>query len=228
MKSPQSRWRTIIRLSTGTRGWLIGLCIAAPLSASSVRAAASFCDSADAPLAPSRDLYCIELVPAVGIRAGTGRVELGRTPGPFTVDVTADGHLRYTPTLTLDGLARPSALGRYAAYVAWVASPDMGLVTRLGVVDNGRTVLPRIALDKFVILVTAEASATTTEMRGRLVLRGMSPSTRLQPPDFMQFVLGATPEDSTGHAHHGERQDSTGVLRWTMVPMPAGISMLPA
>ena len=155
-------------------------------------------------------------------------MELGRTPGPFTVDVTADGHLRYTPELTLDGLARPSALGRYAAYVAWVASPDMGRVTRLGVVDNGRTVLPRIALDKFVILVTAEASATATEMLGRLVLRGMSPSTRLQPPDFMQFVLGATPEDSTGHAHHGQPQDSTGALRWTMVPMPASISMLPA
>ena len=40
--------------------------------------------------------------------------------------------------------------------------------------------------------ITAEASAATTEMRGRLVLRGMSPSTRLQPPDFMQFILGAT------------------------------------
>src|SRR5215204_5433582 len=142
MRSP--RWRTTIRFSTGTRAWLIGLCVTAPLSTSIVRATPSFCDGAEASLTPSRDLYCIELVPAVGIRSGAGRVELGRTPGPFTVDVSSDGHLRYTPTLSLDGLARPSALGRYGAYVAWVASPDMSLVTRLGAVDNGRTVLPRI------------------------------------------------------------------------------------
>ena len=210
-----------------TGSWLVSAWLAVSLT-SPVGAQASFCNGPESPLTPSRDLYCIELVPAVGIRAGTGRVELGRTSGAFTVDVTADGHLRYTPTLTLVGLARPSALGRYGAYVAWVASPDMSIVTRLGVVDNGRTVLPRIALDKFVILVTAEASATATEMRGRLVLRAMSPSTRLQPPDFMQFMLGATPEDSTGHAHHGQPPDSTGALRWTMVPMPARISMLPA
>jgi FtsP/CotA-like multicopper oxidase with cupredoxin domain len=179
-------------------------------------------------LAASRDLYCIELVPAVGVRSGAGRVELGRTAGPFTVDVTADGHLRYTPAITLSGLARPSSLGRYSVYVAWVASPTMDDIKRLGVVDNGRTVLPPIALDKFVILISAEPSPASREMTGRIVLRGMSPSTRLQPPDFMQFVLGATREDSAGegHAHHmGARADS---LSWTMVPMPAGISMLPA
>jgi FtsP/CotA-like multicopper oxidase with cupredoxin domain len=181
----------------------------------------SFCDSPDAALSPSRDLYCIELVPAVGIRSGTGRVELGRTPGPFTVDATDDGHLRYTPVVTLTGLARPSSLGRYAAYVAWVASPTMDIVQRLGTVDNGRTVLPRIALDKFFLLISAESSADAKDMRGRIVLRGMSPSTRLQPPDFMQFALGAANEEPHMHAD----ADSLG---WRMVPMPANISMLPA
>jgi len=158
---------------------------------------------------------------------GAGRVELGRTPGPFTVDVSADGHLRYTPAFTLSGLAQPESLGRYTAYVAWVASPTLDVIQRLGVVDNGRTVLPPIALDKFLILITAESSGAATEMRGRLVLRGMSPSARLLPPDFMQFVLGSTRDDSSGgHEHHMPgRSDS---LAWTMVPMPAGISMLPA
>jgi FtsP/CotA-like multicopper oxidase with cupredoxin domain len=169
----------------------------------------------------------MELVPAVGIRSGAGRVELGRTAGPFTVDVTVDGHLRYTPAITLGGLAAPPTLGRFAAYVAWVASPAMDVVRRLGVVDNGRTVLPPIALDKFFILITAEASAATTDMRGRLVLRGMSPSTRLQPPDFMQFVLGATREDA-GAAVHEHAAAGSDSLVWKMVPMPPGISMLPA
>jgi FtsP/CotA-like multicopper oxidase with cupredoxin domain len=104
----------------------------------------------------------------------------------------------------------------------------MDVMQRLGVVGNGRTVLAPIALDKFTILISAEASAAARDMSGRLVLRGMSPSTRLQPPDLMQFVLGATREDSAAneHEHHmGSADDS---LRWTMVPMPAGVSMLPA
>ena len=186
----------------------------------------SFCDGPESPLAPSRDLYCIELVRAVGVRSGTGRVELGRAPGPFTVDASADGHLRYTPAITLSDLPQPSSLGRYAAYVAWVASPTMDVIQRLGIVRNGRAVLPAISLDKFIVLVSAEESASATDMRGRLMLRGMSPSTRLQPPDFMQFVLGSTPEDSGGHEHH--EHGGSDSLRWTMVPMPAGISMLPA
>ena len=142
------------------------------------------------------------------------------------MDASADGHLRYTPAFTLNGLPRPASLGRYAAYVAWVASPTMDVIQRLGVVDNGRTVLPAISLDKFIVLVTAEESAGATDMQGRLLLRGMSPSTRLQPPDFMQFLIGATPEDSAHHDHH--EHDDRDSLAWSMVPMPVGISMLPA
>jgi FtsP/CotA-like multicopper oxidase with cupredoxin domain len=198
------------------------------ISLGSAREAASFCDRPERALEPSRDLYCIELVRAAGIGSGVGRVELGRAAGPFTVDVTADGHLRYTPAISVSGLPSPSSLGRYAAYVAWVASPTLDVVQRLGVVSNGRTVLPAIALDKFHIFITAESSPDAGEMNGRMVLRGMSPSTRLQPPDLMQFMLGAVPKDSStsGHEHH--RDAPTDSLRWTMVPMPAGISMLPA
>ncbi|HEX6052463.1 MAG TPA: multicopper oxidase family protein [Gemmatimonadaceae bacterium] len=203
------------------------MAIAAATTSFSQRAGqTSACDGPERALSPSRDLYCIELVPAVGVRGASGRVELGRTPGPFTVDVTADGHLRYTPTLTLSDLPRPSSLGEYTAYVAWVTPPTMDRVERLGTVEKGRTTLRPITLDKFVVLVTAEVSAKVTQMSGRLVLRGMSPSTRLQPPDFMQFALGSAPADSAGHAHH--EHGSSDSLRWTMVPMPEGISMLPA
>ncbi|HEU4523631.1 MAG TPA: hypothetical protein VFR62_01335, partial [Gemmatimonadales bacterium] len=40
---------------------------------------------APGPLAPSRDLYCIELVAAPGAEGAAGTVELGQVPGPFTV-----------------------------------------------------------------------------------------------------------------------------------------------
>jgi FtsP/CotA-like multicopper oxidase with cupredoxin domain len=208
-----------------TRSLSLSVCIAASFSASR-EPRASFCEGPESPLSPSRDLYCIELVRAVGVRSGSGRVELGRAPGPFTVDVSPDGHLRYTPAVTLSGLPRPASLGRYAAFVAWVASPTMDVIQRLGAVDNGRNVLPAISLDKFIVLVTAEESARATDMRGRLLLRGMSPSTRLQPPDFMQFLIGATREDSAHHEHH--EHDGMDSLGWSTVPMPAGISMLPA
>ena len=191
---------------------------------------ASLCDGPARPLAPSRDLYCIELIAAPRIVGASGRVELLMRPGPFTVDVTASGVLRFSPAITLEGLPAPAALGPYSTYIAWVATPLMDPVHRLGEVRNGRAQLPAIALDKFIILVTAEPSANVTSPSGRFVLRGASPSTRLQPADLMQFRIGATrePESETmqhRHAAPGSRGDSA---RWTTVPMPPNLQMLPA
>jgi suppressor of ftsI len=191
---------------------------------------ASLCDGPARPLAPSRDLYCIELIAAPRIVGVSGRVELLMRPGPFTVDVTASGVLRFLPVITVEGLPAPASLGPYSTYVAWVATPVMSPVRRLGEVRNGRAQLPAIALDKFIILVTAERSAAVTSPTGRLVLRGASPSTRLQPPDLMQFTIGATREPESQpmqHAHTAPkaRGDSAS---WTTVPMPPNLPMLPA
>lgn len=192
--------------------------------------AASLCDGAARPLAPSRDLYCIELIAAPRLTGVSGRVELLMRPGPFTVDVTASGVLRFSPVITLEGLPAPASLGAYSTYVAWIATPVMDQVHGLGEVRNGRAQLPPIALDKFIILVTAEASANVTSPSGRLVLRGASPSTRLQPADLMQFTLGATREPEPHAMQHQHvtpsvRGDS---VRWTTVPMPPNLQMLPA
>ncbi|HEX2218685.1 MAG TPA: multicopper oxidase family protein [Gemmatimonadales bacterium] len=183
-----------------------------------------------APLGPSRDLYCIELVPAPGIDGAAGTVELGHVPGPFTVAVTADGLPRQRLVLTVSGLPAPSSLGAFRTYVAWVAPPTMYPIRRLREIADGRTVLGDVDLEKFIVLVTAEANASGDEPEGRVVLRGQSPSTRLFPPDLLEFSLGrmgpaggTAPHDST-HGAHG----SAGSPRWTTVPMPAGLAMLPA
>src|SRR5688572_4833666 len=177
---------------------------------------ASLCDGPSRPLAPSRDLYCIELIAAPRIVGASGRVELNMRPGPFTVDVTASGVLRFSPVITLEGLPAPTSLGPYSTYVAWIATPLMDQVYQLGEVRNGRAQLPAITLDKFVILVTAEPSPAVTSPSGRFVLRGASPSTRLQPADLMQFTIGATREPESQHMQHGHvtpkvRGDS---VRW--------------
>jgi suppressor of ftsI len=186
------------------------------------------CDPATGPLAPSRDLYCLELSAPPGISGATGVIELGWTPGPFTIPVSSDGRPRYSPTTILAGLPVPSALGSYTTYVAWLATPVLYPVVKLGPVANGRTELPPIDLDKFLILITAEASIDVSEPTGRLVLRGASPSTRLQPPDLLQFTIGATRETAGGHVHGSDTVRGAAAPRWTTVPMPPNISMLPA
>ena len=190
----------------------------------------SLCDGPGRPLAPSRDLYCIELIAAPRIVGASGRVELLMRPGPFTVDVTASGAFRISPVITLEGLPAPASLGPYSTYVAWVASPVMDPVTRLGEVRNGSGQLPAITLDKFIILVTAESSANVTAPTGRFVLRGESPSTRLQPADLMQFTIGATrePEAHSMEHMHAVPNASSDSARWTTVPMPPNLPMLPA
>jgi suppressor of ftsI len=202
------------------------------LAALAARADAQVCEGDRRPLEPSRDLYCIALIPASGIMGSSGHVALRRKPGPFTVDVTAEGRIRHSPVLTLAGLPRPSELGPYSTYVAWVATPVMHPVARLGVVTNGDNHLPAITHDKFVVLVTAERSPNGADMQGRMVLRGESPSTRLQPPDLMQFAIGAVPESARvggeGHAHHVPAASGADSARWTTVPMPEGLQMLPA
>ena len=191
---------------------------------------ASVCDGPVRPLVASRDLYCIELIAAPRIVGVSGRVELLMQIGPFTIDVTASGVMRFSPMITLEGLPAAASLGAYSTYVAWVATPVMDPVLKLGEVRNGRAQLPPIALDKFIILVTAESSANVTSPTGRFVLRGASPSTRLQPADLMQFTIGATRERESQPMEHQHVMPSAhgDSARWTTVPMPPNLPMLPA
>jgi suppressor of ftsI len=175
----------------------------------------------------------MELIAAPGITGVTGRIELGHVAGPFTVAVTPDGRLRYQPILFVSGLPAPASLGGYRTYIAWVTTPAMERVIRLGAVKDGRTTLPIVDLEKFNFLVTAERSALAKAPDGRMILRGQSPSTRLFPPDVLEFSLGSvSPYGPTGH--HGMPDGHTmvsadsGGARWTTVPMPPGLTMLPA
>ena len=176
------------------------------------------CDD-PSPLGPSRDLYCIELVPAPGITGISGRVELGHIPGPFTVAVRPDGRPRFQLILSVAGLPSPASLGRYRTYVAWVTPPTMDSMVSHGAIRNGRTTLGTVDLEKFTFLVTAEQSSRVKEPSRRVVLRGQSPATRLFPPDLLQFSIGSMRQPgSSDHQGHD----------WTTVPMPPGLTMLPA
>jgi suppressor of ftsI len=202
------------------RAYPLALLLATPMAAQQRP-----CDSSTT-LGPSHDLYCIELIPAPGVTGVSARVELGHVSGPFTVAVTPDGRPRYQLILSASGLPTPESLGEYRTYVAWIATPSMASVVSRGAIQNGRTDLGIIDLEKFTVLITAERNVRARGPGGRIVLRGQSPATRLFPPDLLQLSLGSMlpPESSAHHLH-----DSVGsALHWTMVPMPAGITMLPA
>ena len=160
------------------------------------------------------------------MEGAAGTVELGQVPGPFTVAVTAEGFPRHRLALDVSGLPDPSSFGRFTTYLAWAAPPAMHPVRRLAEVGNGRTILGDVDLEKFVVLVTAERHARVREPAGKVVLRGQSPSTRLFPPDLLEFSIGrmgvAARETPGGMQHQPEH---TG---WGTVPVPPGLAMLPA
>jgi suppressor of ftsI len=172
------------------------------------------------PLGPSHDLYCIELIPAPGVRGASGRVELAFPSGPSTVSVTADGRTRFRPEITLIGLPDTA----HGPYVAWAATPQMDSLINLGAVKNGTVALREIDFEKFIVLITAERSARVRAPTGRVVLRGQSPSTRLFPPDLLEFSIGGMGRGVAPQADYHEHAASG----WPMVPMPPGLTMLPA
>src|SRR5438477_1249565 len=58
---------------------------------------------------PSRDLYCIELVPIPALEGVTATFELNRIASPFGTNVTRDGRQMYAPVLRASGLPEPAA-----------------------------------------------------------------------------------------------------------------------
>ena len=187
--------------------------------------------------APSRDLYCIELLPGPAADSAQGTAQLDWIPGPFTVGVTADGTHHWALTFALAGLPDSVLRSPRAGFVAWAAPPAMTPLVRLGMVANGTRSVGRVAFDRFVVLISAESDTAARERRGPIVLRGESAGMRLRPADVYQFFLGGIPvatgngergagNEPAGHAHGAAApRDSSG---WTTVPMYPGLDMLPS
>jgi len=131
--------------------------------------------------------------------------------------VTAAGHARFVPIVFLNGLPRTSHDAPRTVFIAWATTPQMDSLIKLGEVKNGSVTLRPIDFDKFNILISAERSVRVREPRGRIIVRGQSPSTRPFPPDVMEFSLGGMGARPAEHVHDVE-----------MPPVPPGLTMLPA
>jgi hypothetical protein len=106
----------------------------------------------------------------------TGEARLFYASSPFGIAVTVDGIDRYDVRIDLKGLPAPASLGPYRAYVAWQVTTDLSHWKRLGEVHNGTNVVGTTNLTKFLLVITAEASATPDAHHGPIVLHGTSPS----------------------------------------------------
>ncbi len=195
------------------------------------------CDDTPPPpgatLSPSRDLYCLFLAPRPGLDGLSGHLELRPPHSPFGVAVNAAGNHLYEGILTLGGLPEPATLGDYDHIVAWLATPLFDTVVNLGPVANGTHGIGEIDLNKFMILVTAEARPDAPEWEGRLLLRASSPSSRMSPPDMQEFILGVTGTgggggEMAGMAEAGHQHGAARAPTWPHPPMMPGLTMFPA
>ena len=131
-------------------------------------------------LAPLAGPYDIELLPTPAAPQAEGHATLIPPDSPFGVGVTEHGHAIYRVRIVASQLPRPDSLGRYSAYVAWAATPDLTEWVRLGAVGNGTFTVGPVALNKFLLVITAEPDSATAIHTGPTVLHGTSPSGWLQ------------------------------------------------
>lgn len=123
--------------------------------------------------------FDIALFAAPATPEAHGHARLVYAASPFGVAVTPDGRSSYDVQITADGLPKPTTLGAYTTYVAWSVTPDLRAWHRLGTVGNGVTTVGHAEENKFLLVITAEASPTAPHA-GPTVLHGTSPSGWLQ------------------------------------------------
>ncbi len=178
------------------------------------------------------DIYCMDLYGTPDLPGVSGKAWLSYPPSPFGISVAPNGSHRYRVSLEVEGLPPPDSLGEYATYIAWATTPILRPMIKLGEVRNGETTLGDVDFNKFMIFISAERSPAIAERTGRLVMRGTSPSSRLQSHDLLFTAPSAVmpPPPPPGPAARSPRhgRDST----WTMPPghpaiqMPPGLSNL--
>jgi len=132
------------------------------------------------PLLVGAGPYDIALFATPQAPSARGSARLVYATSPFGVAVTADGRAQYDIQVTAAELPAPSSLGGYSTYVAWAATPDLATWVRLGTIRNGTSTVGHVDLNKFLLVVTAEADSAPAQRTGPTVLHGTSPSGWLQ------------------------------------------------
>src|SRR5436190_5929845 len=132
------------------------------------------------PLLIAAGPYDIPLFATPKVPMANGSARLVYAQSPFGIAVTADGRAQYDVQVTAARLPAPTTLGAFTTYVVWAATPDLARWERLGTITNGTTTVGHVALNKFLLVITAEADSAPKKHAGPTVLHGTSPSGWLQ------------------------------------------------
>jgi len=131
-------------------------------------------------LAAAYGPYDIVMHPTTRAAGVTATARLVFSASPFGVAYTRDGRAEFDVQITAAGLPDPSTFGAFTSYVAWEVATDLSTWKRLGTIANGSSTVGTTGLNKFLVVITAESSPTSTTHAGPIILRGYSASTLLQ------------------------------------------------
>ena len=157
-------------------------------------AGSSFCSAELEPPA----YYAVELVttrriPGTGLATGTGHVTFAASP--FGVSLAPDGSYLYDVDIELADLKRPGS----GTLVAWATTTQVDQIRRLGALDDAFRTHGQVSWNKFLLVVTLEASddPEAAEWSGPIVMRGMSRS------GMMHTMAGHGPFQQENCARYG-------------------------
>jgi len=141
------------------------------------------------------DLYKI---PLQGTGPGsrlTGTATLRPARSPFGIATTKDGQFVFDIDIDVPVLPPATSFGAdFSTYVVWIASDKLDRIERLGPLTAGTRATGRVAMTKFLVVITAEKVATGQHWAGPIVMRGVSPSTYLTNFSGHTMFNGGVPQ----------------------------------
>ncbi|MFN0182100.1 MAG: hypothetical protein ACKVZ0_25125 [Gemmatimonadales bacterium] len=141
------------------------------------------------------DLY---VIPLKGTGPGSrlvGTATLTPARSPFGLATTRDGHFVFELEVAVPILPPITAHGgNYTTYVAWLATAQLDRVERLGAVIPGAKTRGKVAMSKFMVIITAEPNASGAKWTGPIVMRGNSASSYLTNFSGHTMFNGGVPQ----------------------------------
>lgn len=131
------------------------------------------CMLPDGPPYYAIDLVTTRNVPGSGYASGTADVAVSGN-SPFSVSLTDDGSYVYDVKVQLERMRAP----RTGHLVAWVTTPQIDQVIRIGALDEKLYAEGTVDWNQFLVVITweAEDDPTATMWSGPVALRGISRS----------------------------------------------------
>ncbi len=141
------------------------------------------------------DLY---VIPLHGTGPGSrlvGTATLTPARSPFGLATTKDGHSIFTVDVEVPVLPPANAFRADATtYVAWVTTAQLDRIERLGAVVAGAKTRGRVAMNKFMVVITAEPAVSGARWTGPIVMRGTSASSYLTNFSGHTMFSGGVPQ----------------------------------